>query len=160
MSTDFESGTDAGSTLVEAIVGISLLGLIVVGIVDASWTSTRVAAEVRQRSATQIDLAEIGEVLRNAPYSPCPHLDLGYIQDLGDSRTLDEERPDAVVTNYEYWNRASSQWHSLTGLSAADCSTAPDLTDSLSLQRITVSILDSRGSWTSKSFVKTHDPRN
>lgn len=159
MVTDCASGNDSGSTLVEAIVGISLLGLIVVGVVDASWTSTRVAAEVRQRSVNQVYLAEIGEVLRNSDYSPCPHIDLGYVQNFDDARMLDEERLDAVVTNYEYWDRSSSQWISLAGLAAGECSTTPDLTDPLALQRITVSILDSAGSSTSATFVKAHGPQ-
>ncbi|MEN9802464.1 MAG: hypothetical protein RLZ37_1589 [Actinomycetota bacterium] len=159
MFIDIESGTDSGSTLVEAIVGISLLGLIVVGVVDASWTSTRVAAEVRHRSVTHVHLAEIDEVLRESEYSPCPHIDLGYVSDFDDMRILDEERPVVVVTNYEYWNRASSQWLSLASLAADQCSTTPDLTDRLALQRITMSILDSRGSSTSRTFLKAHDPQ-
>ncbi|MFM8857849.1 MAG: hypothetical protein ACKOI2_11740 [Actinomycetota bacterium] len=159
MVTQFASGNDSGSTLIEAIVGISLLGLIVVGVVDASWTSTRVAAEVRQRSVTRVHLVEIGEMLRTSEYSPCPHIDLGYVQAFDDARTLDQRRPAAVVTNYEYWNRASSQWLSLSSLSANECSTTPDLTDRFALQRITVSIPDSSQSSTSATFVKVHGPQ-
>lgn len=158
MFDDFETGTDSGSTLVEAIVGISLLGLIVVGVVDASWTSTRVAAEVRHRSVTHVHLAEIDEVLRESEYSPCPHIDLGYVSDFDDMRILDEERPVVVVTNYEYWNRASSQWLSLASLAADECSTKPDLTDRLALQRITVSILDLGGMSTTRTLLKAHGP--
>lgn len=159
MFTEFASGRDSGSTLVEAVVGISLLGLIVIGVVDASWTGTRVASDIRQRAVAQVHLIEIGEVLRKSEYSPCPHIDLGYVHDVDDLRQLGEDRPDAVVTDYEYWNRASSQWLSLASLSANECSTTSDLTDRLALQRITVSILDSRGSSTSTTFVKAHDPQ-
>lgn len=159
MHTHCARGSDSGSTLIETIVGISLLGLIVVGVVDASWSNTRAAAAVRQRSVAQAHLAEYGEVLRKSEYSPCPHIDLGYVRDFDDAQTPNQQRPDVVVTSYEYWDRTSSQWLTLTSLSANECSTTPDLTDRLAVQRITLAIPDSHGSSTSATFVKTHAPQ-
>jgi Tfp pilus assembly protein PilV len=164
MRSDSASDCDSGSSLVETVVGISLLGLILIGVVDASWTSTRVAADIRQRSVSQSRLAESGDVLRASDYSPCPHIDLTYALNIDEAQTSDtwpddRETPDVTITSYEYWNRSSSQWLSMASLSSNECSSIADLNDRFAVQRITVSVSDPGGSSVSAMFVKSHAPQ-
>jgi Tfp pilus assembly protein PilV len=164
MRSESASDCDTGSSLVETVVGISLLGLILVGVVDASWTSTRVAADIRQRSVAQSRLAESGDVLRASDYSPCPHIDLTYALNIDEAQTSDtwpDDRvtPDVTITSHEYWNRSSSQWLSMASLSSNECSSIADLNDRFAVQRITVSVSDPDGSSVSAMFVKTYAPQ-
>lgn len=145
---------DRGSSLVEVIVGISLMAIVLVGVVDASWTSTRVAAETRRRSAETSALIELGRVLGRAGYSPCPHIDGTYANDISTS-PLVAGRFEVAITRYEYWRPSSSTWVDFSSSTQAQCSTLAELTDPSAVQRLMVSISESTRT-VSAAFVKSN----
>lgn len=146
---------DSGSSLIEVVVGISLLGLVFIGVVDASWTTTRVAAETRHRSIVSSLLAEAEVSLARTEYSACPHLDSAYAKAIANSPTEGRRGLDLTITGFEYWDHATNQWLTLDDVPISRCSTDLRLTGPLATQRITVTVLDSTGPSASARFVKT-----
>lgn len=147
------NAADTGSSLIETVVGISLLGSVLIGVVDASWTSTRVAATARDRSSATAVLEQSLHTLRDTAYVPCPHLDSSYQEALG---AEDASRPLAHISDYEYWSRATSSWVDFSHLDLQACSTTDDLTAVHGVQRLTVSVLGPRASIVSGVIVKAH----
>ncbi len=148
---------DAGSGLIEAIVGISLLGIVLTGVVDAVWTNVAASTETRRRSTAIESVLEVDRVLRLSDYSPCPHIDGSYLDDIANSGAF-SAGSSAAITRYEYWNRPSSTWIDFGNLIQAECALLDDLTDPMSIQRLTVRITDERGSSWVEKFIKSHGP--
>lgn len=148
---------DEGSSLVEAIVGISLLGLTVVGVLDATWTNARAAAEAHIRSLDSAVLAETRFRLEQTAFSTCPHIDLSYEQALSRPHTRGRNAFSVNVTRYEYWKEESTAWVDFGGLTQLECSSLDDLAGDFAVQRITVSMASVSNSLTTTSLVKSRD---
>jgi Tfp pilus assembly protein PilV len=138
--TSWVSTTDSGSSLVETVVGITLLGLVLVGVVDATWTNARVAATSRHRALAATLLDESLRTLDAVAYSPCPHVDGSYHVALESAMARIDSLHTADISHYEYWSESQSSWVTLTGLDPQFCSTSTDLIEPFAAQRLTVSI--------------------
>lgn len=149
--------TDSGSSLIDAVVGISLLGFVLIGVVDASFANTRVAAQTRDRARESNLLSEAARALKSAQYSPCPHIDHSYDLQLEGAIVNLSPAHDVTITNYEYWDGVASQWTSLDAVSSVQCSALSDFTGPFAVQRITVTVEDAQGRTTSAVVVKTLD---
>lgn len=146
---------DSGSSLIETVVGISLLGLVLVGVLDASWTSIRVASTTHQNVIASAMLNESLRALQGIDYSPCPQNDGAYRTAL-ETRVRGQDSPPPVplITRYEYWSATTSSWVDFTLFES--CSNTPDLTEPHAAQRLTVSIHGLLGTMASGAIVKTH----
>lgn len=142
---------DSGSSLIEAIVGLSIIALILVGVVDATWTSARLASAARTNTVSSALLASSARTLYGATYSPCPHIDGSYASGL--------DAP-VAITKYEYWAESTARWVDLASINSQQCLTNTDLTGTFALQRLTLTESISSGTTRSLSIVKTRVPRS
>lgn len=149
---------DHGSTLVEAVVGIALLGIILVGVIDASWTNTRVAALTRQREFSHAVLVDALAVLHATAFSTCPHLDKSYETSLSADSSSVSGDPRVEISSYEYWDEASKSWLDLAHRTSQECTTSAALASDFAVQRMGVSVLVGGNVMTSSMVVKTRAP--
>ena len=155
---DSMEADDRGSSLIEAVVGIALLGLVLVGVVDAAWTNTRVAASTRQRSMATAILDDAVRSLRAAPYTTCPHIDGSYAQ-LLQTADFDDDSMTIEIASYQFWKESSQAWVEFGDHSIGECTSSHDLAHDFSVQRIEVTIVDDTGPITSRGVVKTRAPQ-
>lgn len=147
---------DSGSSLIEAVVGISLMGMVLVGVVDASWTSTRVAAQTRHWAETSAAFVDVDRVLRTTAYSACPHID-GTYQDHLDQLVVADADVIITITHFEFWKHSTSTWIDFGSLTAAQCSSLADLTGAASVQRLGISLTENGHPPSTATFVKSRE---
>ncbi len=147
---------DIGSSLVEAVVGITLLGFVLVGVVDTTAATSRVTASLRNKVSANSVVIEIRHALLSIPYSPCPHLDASYSQELA-ALAHDRSLASVDIVAYEFWHHTSSQWMDFGDYSPIDCASHGDLAQDHSVQRLTLSIVDSEGATHSSVELKARD---
>lgn len=149
---------DTGSSIIEAVVGISLLGLVLVGVVDTSASITRAAASSRDRATANLALTDSLRTLRSVEYSPCPQIDHTYADVLRSAHDSEESGMSIDIARYEYWNDATATWIDFSGFGASTCATNTELNHPFAAQRITVALTDVNGSEVSTTFVKSRVP--
>lgn len=149
---------DSGSSLIEAVVGISLLGLVVVGVVDAAWTNVRVAASTQQRSEGMAMLESARHVIESTPYSPCPHIDQSYSAGILTADPDPNDQMTVEIDHYEYWSEDLLAWIEFESLDELECRSSQDLAQEFAIQRIGIDIVDGRRLIVSDVQVKTRAP--
>jgi hypothetical protein len=155
------STADSGSSLIETVVGITLLGLVLVGVVDASWTNARVAATSRHRALAAALLDDSLRTLDDLAYSPCPNVNGSYRDALESAMASDDNGRTAEISRYEYWSESQSMWVDFTDFESQNCSTTDDLNVPFAAQRLTVSIfapLSARGTHEQFESSAQHGP--
>lgn len=136
-------------------MGISLLGFAIIGVLDATWTNARVAAESHIRSLDSAVVAETRFRLQQTGFSSCPHIDLSYEQALSHPHTRGRNAFTVNVVRYEYWNEESMTWVDFGTSTRLQCAALDDLADEFAVQRITVSMSSISQVSSTASFVKT-----
>lgn len=63
--------TDAGETLIELLVAITIMGIAVVGVMAGLTTGVKSSASVRSNDATERVLVSVAALLEQAHYLPC-----------------------------------------------------------------------------------------
>jgi len=132
---------DIGTTLIEILVTIVLLGGMVGVIMDGMWTSIRASRMSDDQAKVEAVLGSAADRLANYAYLPCPQLNDGYepiIQSA--SGAVNWSTSTVSVVSIEFWDPAmagANKWQSAN----LACNDAAGLTTSKTLQRITIQVV-------------------
>lgn len=149
--------SDSGTSLVEAVVGIALLGLVLIGVVDAAWTNTALASRAQLRSDASILLDEAVHHVRFAPYSPCPHIDSSYDASAVFRSPRQDSDISIAITGYRYWDESLTRWVDFSGMSLQECTSHQELIGDFAVQQIEIAALDMRDVVSTVTVVKTRE---
>ncbi len=136
-----DAARDAGTTLIEILVTIVLLGGMVGVIMDGMWTSIRVSRMSDDQAKVEAVLGSAADRLANYAYLPCPQLNDGYepiIQSA--SGAVNWATSTVSVVNIEFWDPTMPGANKWQGANLA-CNDAAGLTTSKTLQRITIQVV-------------------
>lgn len=135
--------TDAGSTLVEVLVSIVLMGFVAVSILPAMWTSVKVARFSDSQAEVEAVLGGAVDRVSNQPWMACPTQNVGSgYQARARAAASIYEWPETTinVTTIEYWDVISKAW-TATNPVAADCGNAQTtISKERTLQRVTIEV--------------------
>ena len=133
---------DAGFTLSEVVVAISLTGLLVLTIVAAGWTLIRVSRVTDDQAAVEAALGAAADELAQFGWQSCPEETLDYHLRVGEAATrVGWPTSSVAIADIEYWDITTETWSATnpfvdtgTGL----CGAVPTTAAASRMQRVTV----------------------
>lgn len=143
--------TDEGSSLVETVIAVSLMGLVVAGVLGAMWSSVRLSRFSDDQAKVEAVLGSAADRLANYAYIPCPTLtgNGGYLPIVqAAAGTVDWPTTTVTVVSLRYWTPTSASegtWADTNGLSGSQCNESASLTTARTLQLITISVTSPSG---------------
>jgi Tfp pilus assembly protein PilV len=146
-----KSTRDTGSSLIETVIAVSLMGLVVAGVLGAMWSSVRLSRFSDDQAKVEAVLGSAADRLANYAYIPCPNLDSngGYLPIVQAAAGTVEWPADTVsLVSMRYWSPTSASqgsWTATNGLSGSQCNEAASLTTARTLQLITISVTSPSG---------------
>lgn len=152
---------DVGTTLVEVLVAIVLMGTIVVAVIGGIQGVIQASSSNNQQAAAEAVLVSASDRLRAADYVPCPDVDgdYGHLSDAA-AATVGWGPNQVQIINIEYWDataggptasgdfiEADGAWASGNSLSTpSGCQSDINLTTSRTLQKLTIQVSSPDGS--------------
>ena len=142
---------DDGFSLIETIVAVSLMGVAAVAILGGLWTAVRVSSVGNDKAKAEAVLSSAADRLTGWAYLPCPEEDVsgGYLP-VVQAAPATVDWPGSVVTilDIQYWaptGDSSGSWSNENGLGGSDCNPAVGLTNSRTLQKVTLRVTSPDG---------------
>lgn len=145
------SERDEGSSLVETVIAVSLMGLVVAGVLGAMWSSVRLSRFSDDQAKVEAVLGSAADRLANYAYIPCPTLsgNGGYLPIVqAAAGTVDWPVSTVTLVSIRHWSPSSPSqgtWVTTNGLTGSECNEAASLTTARTLQLITVSVTSPSG---------------
>ena len=137
---------DAGFSLVELIVAISLRGIATTSVLGGLWTATSASNITNDKSKVEAVLSSAADRLTGWAYLPCPGDDAngGYLP-VVQAAAGSVGWPSSAVTilGIAYWSPtgdAAGSWVAENGLGGTECNQAVGLSTSRTLQKITLRV--------------------
>ena len=121
-----EPSSEAGSTLIEALVAVSIVGISFSALVGGMFTTVKASDVNRKQASTATALASYAEAVKGDAYVPCP-----TASNYGAAYTAPAGLAKGPVT-VAYWNATATAFQATCG------------TDS-GLQRVTLSLRSTDG---------------
>ena len=153
---------DRGSSLIEVVIAVSLMGLVVPGILGAMWSAIRLSSFSDDQAKVEAVLGGAADRLANYAYIPCPTStgSGGYLPII-QAATGPVQWPSGAValTKIEFWNPISAStgtWQNINLLSSSECNESASLTTSRTLQRISFTVTAPSGVSASLEVVKSN----
>ena len=153
---------DRGSSLIEVVIAVALMGIVVSGVLAAMWSAIRLSRFSDDQAKVEAVLGSAADRLANYAYIPCPTNnsnggDLPIIQ--AAAGTVDWPTSSVALTGMYFWNPTSASsgtWITTNGLSGAECNETASLTTARTLQRITFMVTSPSGYSKSLEVVKSN----
>lgn len=156
------STRDDGSSLVETVIAVSLMGLVVAGVLGAMWSSVRLSRFSDDQAKVEAVLGSAADRLANYAYIPCPTLsgNGGYLPIVqAAAGSVDWDASTVTLTSVRFWSPTSSStgtWSATNGLTASECNEAASLTTARTLQLVTIEVTSPSGYRKSLEVVKNN----
>jgi prepilin-type N-terminal cleavage/methylation domain-containing protein len=133
---------DAGFTLSEVVVAISLTGVLILSIVLAGWTLIRVSRVSDDQAAVEAVLGAAADELTQFGWQSCPEETLDYDIRVGESAyRIGWPTSAAVVADIEYWDITTKTWSQINPFvdtGTGNCGSVPTTAAASRMQRVTV----------------------
>ena len=153
---------DRGSSLIEVVIAVALMGIVVSGVLAAMWSAIRLSRFSDDQAKVEAVLGSAADRLANYAYIPCPTNDSngGYLPIIqAAAGTVDWPTSSVALTSMYFWNPtsvSSGTWITTNGLSGAECNETASLTTARTLQRITFMVTSPSGYSKSLEVVKSN----
>lgn len=153
---------DRGSSLIEVVISVALMGIVVSGILGAMWSAIHMSKFSDDQAKVEAVLGSAADRLANYAYIPCPtnNSNGGYLPIIqAAAGTVDWPTNTVSLTGMYFWNPTSSSsgsWLTTNGLSASECNETVSLTTARTLQRITFMVTSPSGYSKSLEVVKSN----
>lgn len=153
---------DRGSSLIEVVIAVALMGLLVPGILGAMWSAIRMSGFSDDQAKVEAVLGGAADRLTNYAYIPCPTSsgNGGYLPIIqAASGAVDWPTSAVTLTKIEFWNPTSPStgaWQAINNLAGNECNEAASLTTARTLQRVTVTVTAPSGVSASLEVVKSN----
>jgi hypothetical protein len=142
---------DSGSSLVETVIAVSLMGLVVAGVLGAMWSSVRLSRFSDDQAKVEAVLGSAADRLANYAYIPCPTIsgNGGYLPIVqAAAGTVDWPSSTVTLTSVRFWSPTSTStgtWSTTNGLTNGECNEAASLTTARTLQLVTIEVTSPSG---------------
>ena len=153
---------DRGSSLIEVVIAVALMGIVVSGVLRALWSAIRLSRFSDDQAKVEAVLGSAADRLANYAYIPCPtnNSNGGYLPIIqAAAGTVDWPTTSVALTGMYFWNSTSASsgtWVTTNGLSGAECNETASLTTARTLQRITFMVTSPSGYSKSLEVVKSN----
>jgi len=153
---------DRGSSLIEVVIAVALMGIVVSGVLAAMWSAIRLSRFSDDQAKVEAVLGSAADRLANYAYIPCPtnNSNGGYLPIIqAAAGTVDWPTTSVALTGMYFWNSTSASsgtWVTTNGLSGAECNETASLTTARTLQRITFMVTSPSGYSKSLEVVKSN----
>ena len=153
---------DRGSSLIEVVITVALMGIVVSGVLAAMWSAIRLSRFSDDQAKVEAVLGSAADRLANYAYIPCPtnNSNGGYLPIIqAAAGTVDWPTSSVALTGMYFWNPtsvSSGTWITTNGLSGAECNETASLTTARTLQRITFMVTSPSGYSKSLEVVKSN----
>ena len=153
---------DRGSSLIEVVIAVALMGIVVSGVLGALWSAIRLSRFSDDQAKVEAVLGSAADRLANYAYIPCPtnNSNGGYLPIIqAAAGTVDWPTSSVSLTGMYFWNSTSAPsgtWVTTNGLSGAECNETASLTTARTLQRITFLVTSPSGYSKSLEVVKSN----
>lgn len=156
---------DPGSTLIELVIAIALMGMVVTGVLGAMATSVTMSRMSDDQAKVEAVLGNAADRLTGYAYIPCPS---GGSDGFGGYLPIVQAAAAAVgwddstvaISDIRFWSPgvsvASGSWVASNGLSGGECNEAASLTTSRTLQKVTITVSSPEGLVRSLEVVKSN----
>lgn len=137
---------DAGFSLIELIVAISLMGIATTSVLGGLWTATSASNITNDKAKVEAVLSSAADRLTGWAYLPCPGDDLsgGYLPIVrAASGSVGWPSSTVTILGIAYWSPtsdAAGSWVAQNGLGGTECNQAVGLSTSRTLQKITLRV--------------------
>ena len=162
--------SDRGSSLIEVVIAVSLMGIVVAGVLGAMWSAIRMSQFSDDQAKVEAVLSSAADRLSNYAYIPCPAANGGYLPIIqAAAGTVDWPTTTVTLTAMAYWtpplsatststnsNPSNGEWLATNGLSPLECNETASLTTARTLQRITFTVTSPAGVSKSLEVVKAN----
>jgi type II secretory pathway pseudopilin PulG len=149
---------DRGSSLIEVVIAVALMGIVVSGVLGA----IRLSRFSDDQAKVEAVLGSAADRLANYAYIPCPtnNSNGGYLPIIqAAAGTVDWPTSTVALTGMYFWSSTSTSsgtWLTTNGLSATECNESASLTTARTLQRITFMVTSPSGYSKSLEVVKSN----
>ena len=153
---------DRGSSLIEVVIAVALMGIVVSGVLAAMWSAIRLSRFSDDQAKVEAVLGSAADRLANYAYIPCPtnNSNGGYLPIIqAAAGTVDWPTSSVALTGMYFWNPTSASsgtWITTNGLTGAECNETASLTTARTLQRITFMVTSPSGYSKSLEVVKSN----
>lgn len=153
---------DRGSSLIEVVIAVALMGIVVSGVLAAMWSAIRLSRFSDDQAKVEAVLGSAADRLANYAYIPCPtnNSNGGYLPIIqAAAGTVDWPTSTVTLTGMYFWNSTSTSsgtWLTTNGLSGTECNETASLTTARTLQRITFVVTSPSGYSKSLEVVKSN----
>ena len=153
---------DRGSSLIEVVIAVALMGIVVSGVLAAMWSAIRLSRFSDDQAKVEAVLGSAADRLANYAYIPCPtnNSNGGYLPIIqAAAGTVDWPTNSVALTGMYFWNPTSASsgtWITTNGLTGAECNETASLTTARTLQRITFMVTSPSGYSKSLEVVKSN----
>jgi len=153
---------DQGSSLIEVVIAVALMGIVVSGVLGAMWSAIQMSSFSDDQAKVEAVLGSAADRLTNYAYIPCPtnNSNGGYLPIIQSaSGTVDWPTSSVTLTQMYFWNPSSTStgtWLTTNGLSGTECNETASLTTARTLQRITFMVTSPSGYSKTLEVVKSN----
>jgi Tfp pilus assembly protein PilV len=153
---------DRGSSLIEVVIAVALMGIVVTGVLGAMWSAVRLSKFSDDQAKVEAVLGSAADRLANYAYIPCPanNTNGGYLPIIqAAAGTVDWPTSSVTLTAMYFWNPTSTStgtWLTNNGLSGTECNETASLTTARTLQRITFTVTSPSGYSKTLEVVKSN----
>ena len=153
---------DRGSSLIEVVIAVALMGIVVSGVLGAMWSAIRMSSFSDDQAKVEAVLGSAADRLANYAYIPCPanNTNGGYLPIIqAAAGTVDWPTSSVTLTGMYFWNPSSTStgtWLTTNGLSGTECNETASLTTARTLQRITFMVTSPSGYSKTLEVVKSN----
>ncbi len=153
---------DRGSSLIEVVIAVALMGIVVSGVLGAMWSAIRMSSFSDDQAKVEAVLGSAADRLANYAYIPCPtnNTNGGYLPIIqAAAGTVDWPTSSVTLTGMYFWNPSSTSagtWLTTNGLSGTECNETASLTTARTLQRITFTVTSPSGYSKTLEVVKSN----
>ena len=102
---------DRGSSLIEVVIAVALMGIVVSGVLGALWSAIRLSRFSDDQAKVEAVLGSAADRLANYAYIPCPtnNSNGGYLPIIqAAAGTVDWPTTSVALTGMYFWNSSSA----------------------------------------------------
>jgi hypothetical protein len=142
---------DAGFSLAENLVAITLMGTAILTVIGAMWTTVRTSQFSDDQAKVEAVLGGAVDALASIAFQPCPVSDDGtngydqYAQ-VG-AAAVDWPSSTVKITRMKYWDPYNDDWASTNGVEGSDCASTAFLSTAKTMQLLTITVTTPEGDY-------------
>lgn len=138
--------SDQGSTLIEVLVALMLMGTVLSVAIAGMWTAVRISTFSDEAADLDAVLGSAADALGDETYRACPDkpgVDNEYLQFAQKGAdAVDWPASTVTIDKVEYWNpyatSPADQWVAGSGLTVGECNDSAWLSNARTMQKITI----------------------